>query len=285
VLTHYHEGKSSRDAGARPLSLSLAPNLSRPPSNNCTEEMNMDIGWWAPVQRQFDANWSHPHQTPKARTSVVTRTRVARHGSQPNPTTQRPSSSGGENILIPYRRHCGTQRRSESYSHPTPLDEFRTSRIWPPSGYRQDEVLSPQDAEDLISAGSSTFKGYWDAIPNAPQGYNRFYAVMDSEHQSRTDRASFQQHAFRDLSLNMTGAADSQFPWLSLEQPCMAYAFGKSAGTTTLNYWISKSGSGNPPTKFPGETKPRKLNLLQILDRLQHLENGLDEDVSSQPFL
>jgi hypothetical protein len=105
---------------------------------------------------------------------------------------------------------------------------------------------------------------------------------MDSEHQSRTDRASFQQNAFRDLSLNMTGAADSQFPWLSLEQPCMAYAFGKSAGTTTLNYWVSKSGSGNPPTKFAGEAKPRKLKFLQILDRLQHLENGLEEDVSAK---
>jgi hypothetical protein len=134
----------------------------------------------------------------------------------------------------------------------------------------------------LISAGASTFRGYWDEIPNAPPGYNRFYAVMDSEHQSRTDRASFQQNAFRDLSLNMTGAADSQFPWLSLEQPCMAYAFGKSAGTTTLNYWVSKSGSGNPPTKFAGEAKPRKLKLLQILDRLQHLENGLEEDVSAK---
>ncbi|KAF2710877.1 hypothetical protein K504DRAFT_376493 [Pleomassaria siparia CBS 279.74] len=228
------------------------------------------------MQQRIDAtpNWSQQIITPKARTSVVTRSRVARHGSQPN---TRPSSSGGE-IMLPYRHHFAPTRRSESYSHSAPLDESRSSRPWPPSGFRQDEALSAADAEELISAGASTFKGYWDEIPNAPSGYNRFYAVMDSEHQSRTDRASFQQYAYRDISLNMAGAADSLFPWLSLEQPCMAYAFGKSAGTTTLNYWVSKSGSGNPPIKFAGVVKPRKLKLLQILDRLQHLESGLEED-------
>jgi hypothetical protein len=172
-------------------------------------------------------------------------------------------------------------KRSESYSHPTPLEEFRMSRRWPPSGYRQDASLNSEQAEDLICAGASTFKGYWDRIPNAP-GYDRFYAVMESEHQSRTDRAPFQQAAYREISLNMTGASDSQFPWLSQEQPCMAYAFGKSAGTTTLNYWVSKSGSSNPPTQFASDVKPRKIKLLQILDRLQKLESGLNEDVSVQ---
>lgn len=183
--------------------------------------------------------------------------------------------------MLPYR-HFAPPRRAESYSHPTPLEEFRTLRRWPPSGYRQDEALSPQVAEELICPGASTFKGYCDDIEHAPQGYVRYYAVMDNEHQSRTDRASFLHPSYRDISLNMTGAADSQFPWLSLEQPCMAYAFGKSAGTTTFNYWISKNGSGNPPTKFAGTAKPRKLKLLQILDRLQQLEKGLEE-VSRDP--
>ncbi|CAO2648447.1 Nn.00g077140.m01.CDS01 [Neocucurbitaria sp. VM-36] len=215
-------------------------------------------------------------KTPKTRTTpVTTRTRITRHGSQPNPV--RPSSSGGEATLTSYRPFV-PPRRSESYSHPTPLEDFRNSRRWPPNGYRQDDALKPQEAEDLICAGASTFKGYWDVIPNAPAGYDRFYAVMESEHQSRTDRAPFQQQAYRDISLNMTGASDSQFPWLSQEQPCMAYAFGKSAGTTTLNFWVSKSGSSNPPTKFAGDAKPRKIKLLQILDRLQRLEDGLNED-------
>jgi hypothetical protein len=221
-----------------------------------------------------------PTRAPKTRTTpVTTRTRITRHGSNPNPV--RPSSSGGEGNMIAFRPYAAP-KRSESYSHPTPLDEFRKSRRWPPSGYRQDDALSADQADELISLGASTFKGYCDSIANAP-GYDRFYAVMESEHQSRTDRAPFQQAAYHEMSLNMTGAPDSQFPWLSQEQPCMAYAYGKSAGTTTLNYWVSKSGSANPPTQFASDSEPRKIKLLQILDRLQKLESIVyNEDVSVQ---
>ncbi|KAF2878294.1 hypothetical protein BDV95DRAFT_480199 [Massariosphaeria phaeospora] len=260
--------------------------------------MKPDIDRWELSQRQFDTHWGRQYpapppppqlvdglaqlqlgRVPKTRTSpVLTRTRVTRHGSQPNPP--RPSSSGGENILLPYNapRQVNPPRRAESYSYHTPLEQFRNSRRWPPAGCRQDAELSPQDADDLICTGASAFKGYCDEIPNTPAGYDRLYAVMDSEHQSRTDRAPFQHHAFKDMSLNMIGAADSQFPWLSLEQPCMAYAFGKSAGTTTLNCWVSKFGSSAPPTNSTTDSKPRRLKLLQILDRLQQLESGLNED-------
>ncbi|KAH8716959.1 hypothetical protein GQ44DRAFT_712972 [Phaeosphaeriaceae sp. PMI808] len=209
-------------------------------------------------------------------TPVTTRSRITRHGSNPNPIPMRPSSSGGEAHMIPYRSYA-SPKRAESYSHPTPLEDFRHSRRWPPSGYRLDESLEPEQADDLIGVGASTFKGYCDEIAGSP-GHDRFYAVMESEHQSRTDRAPFQQPAYREISLNMTGASDSQFPWLSQEQPCMAYAFGKSAGSTTLNYWVSKSGITNPPTDFTSDVQPRKIKLLQILDRLQTLESGINED-------
>jgi hypothetical protein len=212
-------------------------------------------------------------------TPVVSRTRITRHGSQPNPL--RPSSSGGEPNMVAYR-NSALQRRSGSYSQPTPLEEFRNSRRWPPKGYTHEDALDPDEAEELICVGASVFRGLCDAIPNAPEGFDRFYAVMETEHRTRTDRASFQQLAYRDISLNMTGASDSQFPWLSQEQPCMAYAFGKSAGTTTLSNWASKSGSTYPPFKFAAEMKPRKIRLVQILDRLQKLESGLNEDVSQQ---
>jgi len=278
--------------------------------------MNAEYARWDYSQHQYDSKWGvqlpeapvpppppqfafpeHRHagleegfgqlqlmggkvQAPRTRTTpVTTRTRITRHGSNPN-ALMRPSSSGGDANMVPFRPFA-PPKRSESYSHPTPLEDFRKSRRWPPSGYRQDDALSSEQADDLICAGASTFKGYWDSVPNAP-GYDRFYAVMESEHQSRTDRAPFQQPAYREISLNMTGASDSQFPWLSQEQPCMAYAFGKSAGTTTLNYWISKSGSSNPPTQFASDVQPRRIKLLQILDRLQKLESGLNDEVSLQ---
>lgn len=183
---------------------------------------------------------------------------------------------------MPPHRPFASSGRSTSYSQPTPFEDLRGLRQWPPRGYRQDDALDADQAEDLIRAGTSTFKGYGDAIRNAPVGYNRFYAVMDGEHQSRTDRAPFQQDAYRDISLDLMGTPESQFPWLSLEQPCMAYSFGRSAGTTTLNYWASKSSSNPPKSERTSTALPRKMKLLQILDRLQSLEAGLGEDVSLQ---
>jgi hypothetical protein len=228
---------------------------------------------------------------PRTRTSPVsTRSRVARHGSQTTPTPMpmpvRPSSSAGESIVAP--RKVSAQRRAESYSHPTPLerdprDSPRRSRRWPPSGYGSDDAVSEQLAKELICTGTCNFQGYVDQVPNAPPGYSRFYAVMTDEHKSRTDRATFQDWAYRDISLDLMGLSDTQFPWHALEQPCMTYAFGRSAGTTTLNCWISNSSSTPPPTKPTGDAKPRKMKLLQILDRLQRLEDGL-EDVS-RPLL
>jgi len=212
-------------------------------------------------------------KVPRTRTSpVITRTRVERHVPR-----ERPTSSGGD-ALLPFRPPL-PPRRSESYSHPPTLEEFRSSRRWPPRGYSSNQTLNPQEAEDLICSGASTFKGYWDEIPNTPPGHDRFYAVMDADHSSRTDRARVQHDAFKEVSLIMTGPVDSTFPWISLEQPSMAYCFGKSPGTTTLNFRVSKSGSIHPVTKFAGNVKPRKLKLLLILDRLRKLETGLEEDV------
>ena len=230
----------------------------------------------------------------KTRTSPVsTRSRVARHGSQTTPMPVRPSSTAGDSSIAASRK-VSAQRRAESYSHPTPLerdqrdrpherDGPRRSRRWPPSGYSAEDVVDQQLAKELIRTGTCNFQGYIDQVPNAPAGYSRFYAVMTDEHKSRTDRATFQDWAYRDISLDLMGLSDTQFPWHALEQPCMTYAFGRSAGTTTLKCWISKSSSTPPPTKHASEAKPRKMKLLQSLDRLQRLEDGL-EDVS-RPLL
>lgn len=239
--------------------------------------MNSDIGRWEPSRREFDSHWTQPQypqakKAPRTRTSpVITRTRVERHVPR-----ERPTSSGGD-ALLAFRPPL-PPRRSESYSHPATLEEFRSSRRWPPRGFNSAQTLNPQEAEDLICSGASTFKGYWDEIPNTPPGHDRFYAIMDADNSSRTDRARFQHDAFKDVSLIITGPVDSTFPWISLEQPSMAYCFGRSPGTTTLNFRVSKSGSIHPVTKFAGNIKPRKLKLLLILDRLRKLETGLEED-------
>lgn len=272
--------------------------------------MNSNGARWELGQQPYDARWSSqypeiPHapmpyafpeqpaarlaegfdqlslrKLPKTRTSpVATRTKSIRHGSHKE--LARPSSSGGEPNLPPHRS-LASPGRSTSYSQPTPLDEFRALRRWPPRGYRQDHTLEAREAEDLICAGTPTFMGYADAISNAPRGYARFCAVVDDEHQGRTDRASFQKEAYKAVTLDLVATSENQSPRLSLEQPCLAYAFGKSAGTTTLNYWASKSSNVPPKIERTGTAVPRKMKLLQILDRLQSLEGGLEDDVSLQ---
>lgn len=215
---------------------------------------------------------------PKTRTSpITTRTKIVRHGSHKGPA--RPSSSGGEANMPPHRPFASSGRAT-SYSQPTPLEEFRGSGQWPPRGYRSDDQLEARQAEELVCSGTSMFRGCVTAIRNAPAGYKHFYAVVEGEYQGKTDRAPFQKDAYRAISLDLLGTFEKQAPWSSLEQPSMAYASGKSAGTTTLNFWASKSSSVPPKSERTSTAVPRKIKLLQILDRLQSLEEGLEEDVS-----
>ncbi|KAF2840357.1 hypothetical protein M501DRAFT_932306, partial [Patellaria atrata CBS 101060] len=201
---------------------------------------------------------------------ITTRPRIERSKS----SYERPaSSSSGQKAILPYR-HV----RSSSYTQATQLEEFRSTRRWPPAGFNAQSVLNTTEAQDVIGAGASTFKGYWDQIPNAGPEDVRFFAVMDSEHNARSDRAICRHEAFAEISLTVTGPADNAFPWVSLEQPCMAYAFGRSPGTTTLNYRVSKFGTLKPLVQVGSKVKPRKIKLLLIMERLSQLEQGLEED-------
>ncbi|KAI9751932.1 MAG: hypothetical protein M1835_001144 [Candelina submexicana] len=149
---------------------------------------------------------------------------------------------------------------------------------WPPRGLTAASELYPQDAEDFIRPGATIYRGYCDEVPHSPHGTYRFYTILGSEYDKDTDRATFHCKAFKDMSLSLTGAADTRLPWLSLEQPNMAFCFGKGPGTVTLNFWAGNSGS--PARIFDVDTrvKPRKIDLLGILARLRYLEGGLGED-------
>jgi hypothetical protein len=130
----------------------------------------------------------------------------------------------------------------------------------------------------LIDRGACTYEGFAEPIPNA-HGHSRYFAVMETETTSRTDRASFEHEAFTDITLTMLGRKESAFPNASLEQPCMASCFGKSPGTTTLTYFVGKSGSLVPPLLFGSSQKARKMKLINILERLKELEEwGLREE-------
>jgi hypothetical protein len=184
--------------------------------------------------------------------------------------------SRGEEMTLTYRT-----RKSDPFPTQSQKQEFRNIPTWPPRGYSADAALSPKEALEFIAEGANTFKGYAVAVPNIP-GMFRFYAVMESEHIGRSDRADFYHDSFKKVSLDSTGSSEPTFPWTSLEQPSMAYCFGKYPGTTTLNYRIGKAGCTQLPMTVSAKIKPRKIKLLHILDRLRELENGL-EKVSKLP--
>ncbi|KAF2398153.1 hypothetical protein EJ06DRAFT_480966 [Trichodelitschia bisporula] len=182
----------------------------------------------------------------------------------------RPSSSGADlpPQAIRHRRQSSHDKRQAA---------ARRGRAWPPNGCSKRSKLRPHDADDLITRGASTFRGFREGIGHAP-GHYRFFAVMDQESSSRTDRASFQNEAFRDISLTMSGPVEVVIPWVSLDQPCMAYCFGKSPGTTTLTHYVGKSGSLRPNIQYALGAKPRKMKAIAVMERLRELEMGLWED-------
>ncbi|KAL1620785.1 hypothetical protein SLS56_009509 [Neofusicoccum ribis] len=159
-----------------------------------------------------------------------------------------------------------------------PLDESRASQAWPPRGYTRDSMLDQTEAEEYISAGASIFKGRAEDAPGAPPGYYRFFATMEGDDSERNDRARYQHDAYRDITLSPFASSDSPCPWLALEQPCMAYAFGWMPGTMTLNFKVSLSGSLKPKLKYGATIQPRKIKLGHILDRLRSLERGFQDD-------
>ena len=102
---------------------------------------------------------------------------------------------------------------------------------------------------------------------------------MDDESPARTDRAPFLHRSFENMSLSMEELTGAYSPWESLEQPSAMAAYGKSPGTTTLNYFVGKSGSLQHPMNFASRVKPRKMKLIAILERLQELQmQGLQEE-------
>lgn len=171
------------------------------------------------------------------------------------------------------------------YRLAAPLEESRASRAWPPRGYTLESMLDQTEAEELICAGASMFKGRAEDAPGAPPGYYRFFAIMEGDDSERNDRARWQHEAYKDITLSPTASSLCPYPWLALEQPCMAYAFGWMPGTTTLNYKVSLSGNLKPKHKYGAPVQPRKIKLGHILDRLRALEKGFQDDVRFYPGL
>ncbi|KAF2146013.1 uncharacterized protein K452DRAFT_348667 [Aplosporella prunicola CBS 121167] len=266
--------------------LTTTPSCScRPPDAfgaRYEDIMNGDLDHWGPRYGSPAAQWAAPHYAPptavdRARTQPPAKRNFSDPTSLMNPDEWALPVRHKQNGSLPYA--------TPSLPPEGSVDSFEGEKEWPPDDYTLDSAMDLAEAEDIVCAGASTFKGFLDDAPAAPPGHYRFYAVMENEHSGRNDRCLHQHEAFKDSSLTLTGPADSAYPWVALEQPCMAYCFGRRPGTTTLNYRVSKSGSIQPTLKYGAEVKPRKIKLLHILDRLRDLERGFEDDAPEELYI
>lgn len=192
---------------------------------------------------------------------------------------------------------------------PPPQQQQQRRRLssWPPSGMSSTEELKLGPAMDLIARGVPAFKGHKRAIPHAfpAEAYFALYTTASGTYGDESDAATLHDSMTalstlrvvtpttastsgsaieREKSREVPGGSSSStsttlYPWETLEQPSMAFAYGKRPGTITLNHWVSKSSSfpQGIPLRDPG-APPRAVDLIVILDRLKELEQGLERD-------
>jgi len=157
---------------------------------------------------------------------------------------------------------------------------------WPPKGFDLRSKLSFDEAEAIVSKGAPSFKGFAFQTLNVPFRHSRFYAfagMMDGN--ESLESSSKLSPLTEGMSFALDGAYESLMPWESLEQPSMTMCFGASPGTITLNHWVGLVARHLPSSETDSVVLFRPMSLKMVLDRLEFLEYGLDEDVSSKHIL
>ncbi|GAB0135536.1 hypothetical protein EsDP_00003871 [Epichloe bromicola] len=150
---------------------------------------------------------------------------------------------------------------------------------WPPPGLSNEEDLPPPYAMELIARGAPVHKGYKRPIPHAPEHYYALYTITSSANADDTDGASIHDSMTPLMTLRLQGTGRASHAWETLEQPSCAFLYGARPGTITLNQWVSMSSS-LPPTIALRDSGvvPRTMDLYRIMERLQELQAGLEDD-------
>lgn len=144
----------------------------------------------------------------------------------------------------------------------------------------EEEELQHDHALELICRGATIHRGHRRPVPHAPDEYYALYTSTTGARQSDgDDRAVPQDNMTPLMTLRLRGKGTARRPWETLEQPSYAYHFGRLKGTVTLNQWAGLA-SVFPENISLRDTKaaPREMSLERILERLQELQAGLEDD-------
>lgn len=150
---------------------------------------------------------------------------------------------------------------------------------WPPKGLASENEMTLEEATALVKRGVPIYSGSRMSIPNASEDYYALYASCDGGREEDTDTARFYKSVFAAMSFQVQGPGLALHPWDTLEQPSLAFCFGKRPGTITLNHWASLSGHlrQNVALRDSG-IRPREVDIEMILDRLIQLESAVEDD-------
>ncbi|POR31128.1 Uncharacterized protein TPAR_08661 [Tolypocladium paradoxum] len=173
-------------------------------------------------------------------------------------------------------------RRARSWKGKGAADEEPDDRLvteWPPQGLSSDEELPPQHAQELICRGAPAHKGHKRAVPHASDHYYALYATTSGGRGEGSDAASLHDSMTQLMTMRTQGRGQATHPWETLEQPSCAFLYGQRPGTITLNHWASMA-SVLPPTIALRDSgvAPRDMDLARILERLEELQAGLEDD-------
>jgi hypothetical protein len=156
---------------------------------------------------------------------------------------------------------------------PGPLTE------WPPSSMSSQEELTLGHAMELINKGVPAFKGHKRPIAHASDDYYGLFVTVAGNKGDDSDVANAHDSMTQLMTLRIQGPGSAVYPWETLEQPSYASCFGTRPGTVTLNHWASIAGALPPPiTLRDSGVVPREAELDQIMQRLKHLQAGLEDD-------
>ena len=150
--------------------------------------------------------------------------------------------------------------------------------IWPPDGLTYRSHLAPEDAGSILCKGALRFEGFTCLASHTSRQHMRFFAFAETPDGKYP--LSGYYHVSGELSLVLGRRLHDDHPWETLEQPSMSLCFGCIPGSITLNRYISFVGSPLVNEQPRTLTTPKDMCLQDVLDRLDCLQHGLDDDVS-----
>lgn len=161
----------------------------------------------------------------------------------------------------------------------TPIEE---PVVWPPRGFTDQSVLTYDEAVSLVSNGAVLFRGFSLPAHHTTNRHAHFHALLELSNGHRIREATSPTTIIADcMSFPLNEGLEEPAPCNTLEQPSMTLCFGRYPGTMSFGRYIGRMNRPVATIERPPEIMLRRIDLSQVLDRLQFLQ--ATKDIPSAP--